>query len=89
MTIDATKSPTPAWQRTLMIVLLAALIAVAGYYLWKHDIHKAPSAAPPSAPAVVHARAPSSQAPGSKPTVVTSTTIPGGIPISTRDPFTG
>jgi Tfp pilus assembly protein PilO len=83
MTTDATKSPTPAWQRTLMGVLLATLIVGLGYFLWTHELHHSAKASPP--PAVVQpAPAPSSQR-----AATPSTTIPGGIPVSQRDPFSG
>lgn len=79
--IDASKSPMPAWKRYSMIVLLAVFIAVAGYMIWTKDVHKSSShtSTPPSqpAPAVV---APAATKPA-------PTTIPGGIPVSSRSPF--
>jgi hypothetical protein len=82
MTTDATKSPTPAWQRTLILVLLAGFIIVVGYFLWTHELHHSAKASPPAA--AQPAPAQPSHA-GATP----STTIPGGIPISSRDPFAG
>ncbi len=85
MTIDATRSPTPAWQKTLIGVLLAAFIVVVGYFLWTHELHHGAKANPPAAnpPAAVQP-APASP---SHSTATPSTTIPGGLPISPRDPF--
>jgi hypothetical protein len=85
MTIDATKSPTPAWQRTLMGVLLATFIVVVGYFLWTHELHHSGKAAPPAANTPT---AQPAQAPPAHPVATPSTTIPGGVPISPRDPFT-
>lgn len=87
MTIDATKSPTPLWQRRTIAVLLVVLLAVVGYMVWTKDLHhSSPAAAPPpaSAPALRRSTPASRSAnPASSPT----TTVPGGIPVSSRDPF--
>lgn len=83
MTIDATKSPTPVWQRRTIAVLLAVLLAAVAYMVWTKDLHHATPAsapAPASAPSLTHS-VPVSRA--ASPT----TTVPGGIPVSSRDPF--
>jgi hypothetical protein len=82
MTTDATKSPTPAWQRTLIGVLLAVFIIAVGYFLWTHELHHSAKASPPAA---VQPAPSQPSHPGTTP----PTTIPGGIPISSRDPFAG
>jgi hypothetical protein len=84
MTTDATKSPTPAWQRTLIGLLLAAVIIAVGYFLWTHELHKKASPSGGS-PAAVQPAPTQPSHPGATP----PTTIPGGIPISSRDPFAG
>lgn len=83
MTIDATKSPTPVWQRRTIAVLLAVLLAAVAYVVWTKDLHHPTPAsvpAPASAPAARHS-APASRV--ASPT----TTVPGGLPVSSRDPF--
>jgi hypothetical protein len=88
--IDATKSPVPAWQRYAIIVLLAVLLVVAGYFVWTKELKKSSSASS-GAPAAVHAIVPTANPPtgnGAAATVKTvPTTVPGGLPISARDPF--
>ena len=83
MTVDATKSPTPAWKRALVMVLLAVLILVTGYFLWTHELHKSSPPASSSGPAPAVQTSPTSVKPASTPT-----TVPAGLPISTRNPFT-
>jgi hypothetical protein len=86
MTTDATKSPTPAWQRTLIGVLLAVFIIAVGYFLWTHELHHSAKAAPSGgSPAAVQPAPAQPSHHGATP----PTTIPGGIPISSRDPFAG
>lgn len=81
--IDSTKTPTPVWQRYAVAALLTVLIACAGYVLWSKELHHTHAAAPTgSAPAQTASKSPS---PTSKPSHVT--TIPGGVPVSGRDPF--
>ena len=80
--IDPTKSPTSPIRKTATIAFLAVLIVAAGLFLYKKDFHhstaSAGTAPAPAAPAqVVHTKA----AP------VTTTTIPGGVPESNRNPF--
>ncbi len=87
--IDATKSPVPAWKRYAIIVALAALLVVAGYVLWTKELHKSTSGSS-GAPAAAHAILPVAvpTANGSAVTIKTApTTVPGGIPVSSRDPF--
>ncbi len=87
MTIDATKSPTPVWQRRTIAVLLAVLLAAVGYLVWTKELHhSAPAAAP--APASAPAASRTTPAPRSaNPPSIPTTTVPGGIPVSSRDPF--
>lgn len=80
--IDSTKSPMPAWRRYASLVALTALVFVAGFVIWTKELHHH-SAAPVSAspPAIARTVAP-------KPAVATTTTtIPGGLPVSSRNPF--
>jgi hypothetical protein len=88
--IDATKSPVPAWQRNAIIVVLAVLVVVAGYMLWTKELHKSTSGSS-GAPAAVHAILPTANPTtgnGSAVTIKTApTTVPGGVPVSSRDPF--
>jgi hypothetical protein len=84
MTIDATKSPTPTWQRVLIGVLLAGVIVAVGYFLWTHELHHAKASSPPANPPAV---AQTAHAPASHPRATPVTTIPGGLPISSRNPF--
>ena len=83
MSIDATKSPSPAWQRKAMMAVLAVLVAVVGYLVWTKDLHhSAPaSSAPAAASAPVHSTTPTTLR------TTPSTTVPGGLPLSSRDPF--
>ena len=83
MTIDATKSPTPIWQRRTIAVLLAVLLAAVAYMVWTKDLHHS---SPASAPAPVTAPARTHSAPVSG-VASPTTTVPGGIPVSSRDPF--
>jgi hypothetical protein len=83
--IDSTKSPLPAWRRYATVVLLTVLIAVAGYVVWTKELHKGQS----TAAAVKPPAAAKTLAPKSVGAPSTTTTIPGGIPVSSRDPFAG
>ena len=84
--IDATKGPAPAWRRKGMLPLLSVLIVLTGYAIWAKEINKPSSSAssPPAVSATV-ATVPAAKAP--PPT--SATTIPGGIPLSSRNPFSG
>lgn len=79
--IDASKSPLPAWKRYVIASLLTVLIAVAGYVVWTKELHHTSTSASPTTSAVVTNPAPK-HAP-----VAPSTTIPGGIAVSARNPF--
>lgn len=82
--IDSSKSPIPAWRRYATIAILGIVIVVAGYLLWSKELHHSSAAAPAPAPAATAKSAASSAKP-QQPSP--STTIPGGIPVSSRNPF--
>jgi len=91
--IDATKSPMPTWKRYGLLVLIAALVVVAGAMIWTKELHHSLPILSKSKPA---ASAPAPSTPSTPPTTTVSaaskpvaTTIPGGIPVSARNPFTG
>lgn len=86
--IDATKSPLPTWKRYGLFILVAALLVVAAGAIWTKELHHSIPGITKSKPA---ASAPA-QTPSSTPQAVTSskpvsTSVPGGIPVSARDPF--
>ena len=81
--IDATRSPRPAWQRYATLALLAALIVVAAVVIWKKELHHSSSSA--AAPTHVMPVPLTPRAASPAPT----TTIPGGVAVSGRDPFAG
>lgn len=77
----------PLWKRYAVIALLAVLIVIAGYVLYTKVLHKASPAAASSSPPPAAAV---STGAGSSPAVraaTPTTTVPGGIPVSSRDPF--
>lgn len=81
--IDSSKSPVPLWKRYATAGLLTVLVLVMGYVVWAKELHHTTSSSStPPAPAVA---APSPKTPAT--TVPTATTIPGGVPVSARDPF--
>ena len=91
--IDATKGPVPAWKRYGLIVLVAVLVVAGAGMIWTKELHHSIPGLSKSKPA---ATAPASASASTAPTTVASksskpvaTTIPGGIPVSARDPFTG
>jgi hypothetical protein len=90
--IDATKSPLPAWKRYGLIILVAALVVVAAGMIWTKELHHSIPGISKSKPA---ASAPASATPSSAPAASASkpkpvaTTIPGGVPVSARNPFDG
>ena len=87
--IDATKSPMPTWKRYGLLVLIAALVVVAGAMIWTKELHHSLPVLSKSKPA---ASAPASSTPSTPPTAASkpvATTIPGGIPVSARNPFSG
>lgn len=83
--IDATKGPVPAWKKYGTIALLAVLVVAMAYVLWvkelKHHSPVASNSAPPAATAKVGHATTAKKAP--------PTTVPGGLPISSRNPFGG
>ncbi len=80
--IDSTKSPMPAWRRYASVVALTVLVFVAGFVIWTKELHHNTSAtASVSPPAVAKTAAPKSVP------STTTTTVPGGLPISSRNPF--
>jgi hypothetical protein len=90
--IDASKSPLPAWKRYGLILVVAALLVAAAGVIWTKELHhsipgvsKSKPAA--SAPATAQSTPPiTGPSKASKPV---ATTIPGGIPVSARNPFAG
>lgn len=82
--IDASKSPVPAWKRYATMALLAVLLLAAAYVVYTKELHKGSPTSRP-APATAPVNPPSSPAPAAGQTP--ATTIPGGIPISSRNPF--
>lgn len=82
--IDASRSPMPTWKRYGTFVLLAVLIVVAGYVIWTKELHKKSSSPPSSSPPAATTPAPVTATTVAKPA---PTTIPGGLPISNRNPF--
>jgi len=85
--IDPTRSPQPAWRRYLSAAVLGVLIVVAGYVIYTKDLkHSGSGASQPvaSAPAQIKTTSPKT---ASKPAVAPTTTIPGGVAPSSRNPF--
>lgn len=79
--IDSSKSPMPVWRRYGTAILLSVLLVVVGYVVYVKELHhSAPSLSSPAASSP--AKTP---APAVAPTP--PTTVPGGIPVSSRDPF--
>ncbi len=78
--IDSTKGPIPLWKRYAMIIGLAVVLIVGGYYIYSKDLHQSSNSAanPPAAAPPPHAATPPTVAP------VTKTPI---APISNRSPF--
>jgi hypothetical protein len=81
--IDASRSPRPAWQRIATIAALAVLILLALLFISKKVLHhnssgssniNIPAASAPAVPSVKKAPV---------------TTVPGGVPVSSRNPFQG
>ena len=89
--IDATRGPMPAWKRYGLFVVVAALVLAAGAMIWTKELHHSLPLLSKSKPAA-SAPAPTSVPPSTgtvKPSKSPATTIPGGIPVSGRDPFAG
>jgi hypothetical protein len=84
--IDSSKSPMPVWRRYANVLMLTVLLVVMGYVVWVKELHhSSPASSTPPAPAARPAAAPASKT--SPMAVSTATTIPGGIPVSGRNPF--
>jgi hypothetical protein len=81
--IDASRTPRPAWQRYATIAALAALILVALLFISKKVLHHSSQSdstpPPPAATSPVKSIKPP----------ITHSAVPGGVPISSRDPFQG
>jgi hypothetical protein len=80
--IDSSKAPVPAWKRYLTMIVMVALVLVAGYLFYSKELHHSSGSGAASSPAVTNP-APSTSV------ATTSTTIPGGVAPSNRDPFSG
>lgn len=81
--IDSSKSPLPLWRRYATAGFLTVLLVVMGYVVWAKELHHSASSNPPAASATVGVgKASSATVPAPPPT-----TVPGGVPISKRDPF--
>ena len=83
--IDSTKSPVPAWKRYLTMAVLAVLVVAAPFVLYTKVFKHSSSGSSPTAP--VAAKAPSTTVAKAGTPVTTTTTIPGGIIPSDRNPF--
>lgn len=79
---DTAISPVPAWKRYATMALIAVLAIVAGYVLYTKEFHHKASSAGTTPPATAPAPPPQAQTRTTAPT-----TIPGGIAISSRNPF--
>jgi hypothetical protein len=87
--LDATASPMPTWKRYGLLVLIVALVLVAGAAIWTKELHHSLPLISKSKPA---ASAPAPTAQSTQPATSSAsksvaTTIPGGIPVSGRNPF--
>jgi hypothetical protein len=81
--IDSSASPMPVWRRYGTILLLTVLVLVAGYVIYAKELHHSSSTGSGHGAAALTTPA----QPAPRPAVSVSTTIPGGIPVSSRDPF--
>jgi hypothetical protein len=81
--LDPTKPVAPAWRKYLILAVMPILIGVCAYVIWSRELHHSKSAGPSSTPPVTSAPAQRLA------TNLTSppTTVPGGLPISARNPF--
>jgi len=80
--IDASRSPRPAWQRIATMVALAVLILLAVLFISKKVLHHGSESNSTPPPPAATSPAKSIKAP-------THSAVPGGVPISSRDPFQG
>ncbi len=80
--IDPTRSPKPAWRRYLATCLLTVVVVAAGYFVYTKDLrHHSATATPPAASTSTASTNATAEMP--------STTVPGGPPVSGRNPFGG
>ncbi len=81
--IDATKAPTPTWKRYATAAILTVLLVIAGYVIWTKELHRSSpgGSSAPAASTVTRSTGPAhaERAP--------ATTVPGGIGLSGRNPF--
>ena len=87
--IDSSKSPVPTWKRYLTMAVLAALVIVAGYVIYTKEL-KGSSGSSNASPPAATVPAASGNAPsggGSNPSTASPTTVPGGVAVSSRNPF--
>lgn len=83
--IDSSRAPMPVWKRYGTMVLLVVLIVVAAWMLWTKELkhHSGGGSSSTSAPgATVGTRSAIARR-------TVSTTIPGGLRPSSRNPFAG
>ena len=88
--IDSSKSPVPMWKRYMTMAVLLVLVLAAGYMIYTKELKgsSGTSNASPPAATVPMAPANSPSGGGSNPQTSSATTIPGGVAVSNRDPFT-
>jgi hypothetical protein len=81
--IDASRSPRAAWQRYATIVALAVLILLAVLFISKKVLHHGSqsNSAPPPPAVTSPVKSIKAAAPHNA--------VPGGVPISNRNPFQG
>jgi hypothetical protein len=82
--IDATKAPTPTWKRYAMAVILTGLLVIVGYVIWAKELHHS-SPGGSSAPATSTVSGSGALAQAKRAPVPT---VPGGIRLTGRNPFT-
>lgn len=87
--IDATKSPLPTWKRYALFVLIAALVVAAGAMIWTKELHHSLPGLSKSTPTTSATQSTPPSTTASKASKSVATTIPGGIPVSSRNPFAG
>ncbi len=86
--IDATKSPLPTWKRYGLFLLVGVLVVVAAGVIWTKELHHSIPGISKSKPAASAPASEQSPSPtGTTPAKPVATTVPGGIPVSARNPF--
>jgi hypothetical protein len=84
--IDASLSPRPAWQRYATMAGIAVLILLALIVVWKKELHHQSSgSATAHTPVAAAPAAPPLKSVKKAPTTI----VPGGVPVSSRNPFQG